>query len=283
MVLDLMLDLSVCNPTATQWFTLRSWFASILNSPGLMVLLLAATLFYLLGPIRGRYRRLRLIAWSSLLPLLLYCALLLPGVSSLAQAGLTIWLPPDRGQTADAIVILGRGPKLQISRAEEAAQLWQAGRAPQIFISGRGDVKGITRQLKAQGVAVSNLAAENCSRTTEENAEITAAVLHPQVRTIILVTDPTHMLRALLTFRSFGFKVVPHLSDVAHQPLGYHFPGKMVREYVGLIAYGIKGRYFPRETSALSPPPPLWPGAVTLAAYESPSQHSQASDLAAND
>ncbi|MEM9162564.1 MAG: YdcF family protein, partial [Cyanobacteria bacterium P01_F01_bin.4] len=240
-----------------QWFAIRAGLTALLNNPGLMVIMLGVLCFSLWQVIQRKYRwrGRRMVRWVSLLPLLLYFSLLLPVGQALAEKGLTVWLPMDKGQTADAIVILGRGSDLQKSRIQEATQLWEAGRAPQIFVSGRGDAPQISRRLKARGVKATALASEDCSRTTEENAEFTAKLLNPQVRTIILVTDPPHMLRSLLTFRSFGFRVIPHLSDVAHQPTDRNFAIRVVREYAGLIAYGIKGRYFPRETATEGPTP----------------------------
>ncbi|MEM9908170.1 MAG: YdcF family protein [Cyanobacteria bacterium P01_D01_bin.44] len=234
-----------------QWFAIREGFTAALSSPGLMVALLGLLSFSLWQVIQRKYRwrGRRIVRWVSLLPLLLYFSLLLPVGQIVAEKGLTVWLPPDKGQTADAIVVLGRGPDLQKSRIQEATQLWKAGRAPQIFVSGRGDAPKISRQLRAKGIKASALASEDCSRTTEENAEFTAKLLSPEVRSIILVTDPPHMLRSLLTFRSFGFRVIPHLSDVAYQSSDRNFAIRVVREYAGLIAYGLKGRYFPRETA----------------------------------
>jgi hypothetical protein len=55
------------------------------------------------------------------------------------------------------------------------------------------------------------------------------------------------MLRSLLTFRSLGFTVIPHLS-----PLPPDLPqGKkavmVFYEYMGLVSYGLRGRYFPQS------------------------------------
>ncbi|MEO1402677.1 MAG: YdcF family protein [Cyanobacteria bacterium J06635_1] len=247
----MVLDPGLCSRPPMQWFAIREWFTTLLNNPGLMLALLGLLAFSLWQVIQRQYRwrGRRMVRWVSLLPLLLYFSLLLPVGQAVAEKGLTVWLPMDKGQTADAIVVLGRGPDLQKSRIQEATQLWKTGRAPQIFVSGRGDAPKIAHQLRARGVKASALASEDCSRTTEENAEFTAALLSSQVRTIILVTDPTHMLRSLLTFRSFGFRVIPHLSDMAYQPTDKSFPILVIREYAGLIAYGIKGRYFPRDTA----------------------------------
>lgn len=162
-------------------------------------------------------------------------------------------LPPDLGQTTDAIVVLGRGSELRPQRVETALELWQGDRAPRIFASGRGDGAEITTDLTELGVPADVVADESCSRTTEENAEYTAALLFPQgVRRIILVTDPPHLMRSFLTFRSFGFDVVPHASPLPGR-MGAPSQRRLVmRESFGLLTYGLLGRYFPRSDSRVA-------------------------------
>lgn len=157
-------------------------------------------------------------------------------------------LPPDLGQPTDAIVVLGRGGELRPQRVETALDLWRGDRAPRIFASGRGDGAEIMAELRKLGVPAEVVDQESCSRTTEENAQLTAALLFPQgVRRIILVTDPPHLMRSFLTFRSFGFEVVPHSSPLPNR-MGYPSQRRLVmRESFGLLTYGLLGRYFPRS------------------------------------
>lgn len=190
------------------------------------------------------------LVWLSylclILPLATYAFLLSPVGISIVEKGLTIWIPADKGQSADAIVVLGRGPMRRSSRVEHACKLWQAERAPLIFVSGRKDAPIISQSLKNCGVPVDKIMSENRSRTTEENAQFTVSDLYPKsVRSIILVTDSGHMLRAWLTFKSLGIEVFPSSSG------GYEgtSPAALVvytRDYVGLIAYAMRGRYWPR-------------------------------------
>jgi uncharacterized SAM-binding protein YcdF (DUF218 family) len=81
--------------------------------------------------------------------------------------------------------------------------------------------------------------------TTEGNAKFTAQVLIPKgVRRILLVTDPPHMLRSLLTFRSQGFQAIPFASPLPPE-LTYREKASIVfREYGGLISYVVWGRFF---------------------------------------
>lgn len=157
-------------------------------------------------------------------------------------------LPQDTGQTADAIVILGRGPELRQDRIQAAAELWQMQRAPIVFVSGTGDAIPIAQALAEAGLPGREIEGEPCSRTTDENAKFTAALLKPQnVQRILLVTDWPHMLRSVLTFRSFGFTVIPHPTDF---PSTYQLRKRsflILREYVGLASYRFLGRFEPRS------------------------------------
>jgi uncharacterized SAM-binding protein YcdF (DUF218 family) len=166
-----------------------------------------------------------------------------PGVALAAQT-LTSFVPTDSGQRADAIVILGRGSKLAEARITAATALWQAQRAPQVFVSGVWEAKPIVAELAERGIPVSALGGEGCSLTTEENARFTAEILLPQgLKRIVLVTDAPHMLRSLLTFRSLGFEVFPHAVALPSE-LGHREEALVwLREYAGLISYGLKGRF----------------------------------------
>lgn len=184
--------------------------------------------------------------------LLIYFIAVLPPAIAVASQGLVAFLPADSGETTDAVVVLGRGEDLRDSRVEVAAKLWQAGRAPLIFASGREDGPRITQMLAVKGIPNQALDNEDRSRTTDENARFTAAVLQPQgITRILLVTDPPHMLRSLLTFRSLGFTVVPHASplppDLPHSEEAL----RVFSEYLGLVSYGLRGRFFPRQSPAM--------------------------------
>ncbi|MGG6295552.1 YdcF family protein [Leptolyngbya sp. AN02str] len=234
------------------WWTTRGmdWADRAMNSP-LMYSVGAALVMLVL--LRRSLRRNRRVAMLLLIGgfsiVLLRSPLFVPiGNQLMVQA-----LPPDRGQSVDAIVVLGRGLELRPQRVAAALALWQNQRAPRIFASGRGDGAEITAALQQQGIPANALAEESCSRTTEENAEFTAAVLKPKgVQSILLVTDPTHIMRSFLTFRSFGFQVVPYVSAVPeHMSVNYQ-RRMVVRETLSLVGYGLLGRYFPRGDRMLA-------------------------------
>lgn len=171
-----------------------------------------------------------------------------PVAIALGQKVLTQFVPVDRGEPADAIVILGRGSSMRRDRSDIAADLWRQGRAPFIFVSGIYDAPAMVDYLKSEGLPADAVGGEPCSRTTEENAQYTASILEPMgIRRIILITDPPHMLRSRLTFQSLGFEVIPHYSPLP-RTLGARTASLLVfREYAGLAAYGVLGRFNPRE------------------------------------
>ncbi|MCA1991006.1 MAG: YdcF family protein [Coleofasciculus sp. S288] len=217
--------------------------------------LLLVILFWLFRSSRSKlqFRKLRTIAAISLL---IYLIATSPITAALALQGLVYFLPADSGETVDAIVIVGRGPALRESRIEVAAQLMQAHRAPLIFASGMNDAALIVDRLKAKADPTQKLAGESCSQSTQENAQYTAALLYPKdVRQILLITDPPHMLRSLFSFRSFGFTVIPHTSPLPPYLTGAALSHSVWREYVGLVGYKFRGHFQKRPESELKHPP----------------------------
>jgi uncharacterized SAM-binding protein YcdF (DUF218 family) len=251
----LAFDPSLCTDTTvtSAWASLSARFFSRLIRanifvPGIVILVILP--FFL--------RRLKWARWVSLALLVGFVLIKTTGFVEFGDRTLTHFLPADTGEPAEAIVVLGRGGDLNKSRVDAAYELWQRDRAPLIFASGYGDSHSIVKQLSQRGVPSTALDHDSCSRTTEENAEKTAAILRPRgIQKIILVTDSPHMMRSLLTFRSFGFNVIPHTTEIPAS-LGISKRRFMVlREWAGLIGYGIRGRYFPREewqTAAVSFP-----------------------------
>jgi uncharacterized SAM-binding protein YcdF (DUF218 family) len=159
---------------------------------------------------------------------------------AVADKGLVVFVPSDSGAKADAIVVLGRGTEFAKPRNEIVTQLWQAKRAPVIFVSGTYDAPMMIQWLQEKGIPQRSLDGENCSLTTAENALFTAAILQPRgIRRILLVTDSPHMWRSLLDLRDQGFTVIPHVSPL---PSNMAFMDKAFltfREYLFLIASSV--------------------------------------------
>ena len=96
-------------------------------------------------------------------------------------------------------------------RIDIAAQLYLAGRAPKVLLSGgalEGDVseaRGMAHAIRQQGVPETALILENSSRTTYENAAMTEDQLKARgIGKILLVTSALHMPRAMAAFAKQG-------------------------------------------------------------------------------
>lgn len=258
MYLGTILDVCLNHISVSRWVQLTgSIFYWITRSPlgSLMIggalilsfLILSGLLMrglILLG--RGRSIK-RLWLWGFPLSFLVSISPLIIGEPLLTQ-----FLPAYQGQNADAVVVLGRGRFLQASRVMTAADLVAANRAPQVFISGYGDAPIIASLLERQGIEPDKISGENCSRTTEQNAQYTAQQLIPKgVRSIILVSDPPHLLRSQLVFRSLGFRVIPYPSPIPGTTDLRYRRLLAMRESLGLVTYGLMGRYWPRTIASV--------------------------------
>ncbi len=244
-----MLDSALCSRPPDQWLALKLMLSTWIMTPSLVVLTLAALI--ILPWMIPRLRWKRQLSGLGTVLFLIYFSAQFPLTIAVATKGLVEFLPKDSGVTVDAIVVLGRGEYFRNSRVEVAEELWRAHRAPLIFASGAGDGSQIIQLLRAQGIPNQVLNDESCSRTTEENAKFTAIELKPQgVKRVVLVTDPPHMLRSLLTFRSFGFTVIPHTSPLPPKLAPVKESLILFYEYMGLLSYGLKGRFFPQGFAA---------------------------------
>ncbi len=137
-------------------------------------------------------------------------------------------LPTD-APTADAIVVLGGNTAnaranwfepldrtTATTRVDTAAELYLARRAPKVLLSGgalEGDVseaRGMAAAIRQLGVPESALILENASRSTYENAFLSAEQLRQHgIHSILLVTSAVHMPRAMAVFKTQGIKVMP--------------------------------------------------------------------------
>lgn len=176
--------------------------------------------------------------------------------TSAADWLVTPLLMPDNATVADAIVAVGAGvvgtcePNLNaVRRVLLGARLVRDGRAPFVLFTGGSDqrtcpVASSMAALAAEiGIPESRIRVERASRSTHENAEFSAPMLHGWgVHRVILVTDRLHMRRAAGVFERLGFDVqraaVPiyegHEDNVSMLSAG-------VREYAALAQYWARG------------------------------------------
>jgi uncharacterized SAM-binding protein YcdF (DUF218 family) len=125
----------------------------------------------------------------------------------------------DRSQDADVIIVLGAGlrrnnepaPAL-LRRSLHGAALYHAGKAPVIICAGgispsrtRSEADVCREILEAEGVPRAAIWLETRSRSTEENALFTQAIMQTHGwQTAVVVSDNYHLLRAQWLFSSLG-------------------------------------------------------------------------------
>ena len=173
-------------------------------------------------------------------------------------------------QRADAIVVLGSGRErgdpawgadqptgIGLERQRYAARLAKASGLPVLT---SGGLHYGTPPSEARLMADSMLDdfgvtvrwQEGLSRTTWENAQMSASMLLPQgIKRVVLVTQAAHMPRAVWSFQKAGFEVVPapvgFLGGDNARPLGGWMPefksiwqsGQLMNEAVGQVGYSL--------------------------------------------
>lgn len=199
---------------------------------------------------RPRYRR--RMATAGLTLLAAYWFVVSPLFSVPATQLLVHLVPTDTGETADAVVVLARESAIQGGRYETAVDMLDSGRAYQLLVMGRVQGDQVLRQLEQRHLSPDRLSSAVCVRTTYNEAHSASAILGSRGATkIILITDPPHMLRAWLTFKSLGFVVIPHLEPIPDWLPHHERSFLAIREYLGLISYAALGRFERHPTSAL--------------------------------
>lgn len=166
--------------------------------------------------------------------------------------GLAAWLFPrqiltlDSGPVkADALVVLGGGGQLSVSRPERASQLFKAGEAQLIICSGLGDTSTRKEHLTDSGIPAADILLEPKSRTTRENALFTIALLRSRhLHSVIIVTSWYHSRRALACFEHYApdikFYSRPTYVGYAKAEWSSKGVGKFIRaEYVKLLGYWV--------------------------------------------
>lgn len=273
-----MIDPLLCRETVeSSWVPIKHTLSRWATQPalGLSILLAFTSLPWVLRAHRWK----RSVTRVGVMLTVAYLLMFSPAIAQIGNRFLMLGISQDLGQPVEAIVVLGRGAGLQPSRVDVVAKLWQQQRAPMIFASGRIDAPAMVQALQTKGVPRKALASEPCSSTTEENAKFTAALLRPRgVQRILLVTDPPHMLRSQLTFQSYGFEVTPHPSPLPGSPEALSYRRLVMREWIGLIAYGLMGRYFARSASPDVPwaSSPFEPRALKASALKAPTLSASA-------
>ena len=160
--------------------------------------------------------------------LLLFALILVVVAFGFASRLLCIDSGPVR---ADALVVLGGD---SAHRPQQAAELFRAGAARMVLVSGGGDCRDVQRILVQRGVPESAIVLECDSGSTQENAEFSADILRKRsVKRAIIVTSWFHSRRALKTFQ----EVAPELQFYSRpEYFGAELSGlksKKMRSWVG--------------------------------------------------
>jgi uncharacterized SAM-binding protein YcdF (DUF218 family) len=162
-----------------------------------------------------------------------------------ARLVLTVSAPPS---PADVILVLGgETPR----RSAKAADLFKAGLAPRIVVSGGGDATIIRRYLIQEGVPADRITIEDRSTTTWENALFVAPLLRSHnARRVLLVTSWFHTRRATGTFRRAAgdlrfSPVAAEYSWAAYNSPWWEQTKDVAREYAKLAAYAVRYRVSP--------------------------------------
>ena len=187
------------------------------------------------------------------------------------------YLEPGACPRADAIVVLGGGVTYPPAPARKSIEvgdgfdrllhgmrLLRAERAPLLVLSGRGMPLAVelemTEAARMRSLALEYkvdpalLLLEERSRNTYENALYTRELQQQRgLERILLVTSALHMRRAAAAFRTQGLKVIPAPTDIRvgrgrfslaeflPTPGGLLYSTMAMEEYIGMLAYRLKG------------------------------------------
>jgi uncharacterized SAM-binding protein YcdF (DUF218 family) len=191
-------------------------------------------------------------------------------------------LPPNPVPTADAILILSGGvrdrrpprPTIEVNEAGDrvlyGGELFQQGRAPQVFVTGNiatgsiatgPEAADMAELLERLSVPRAAIVLETKAQNTHEHAiHLCPMFAERQVRRVLLVTSAIHMPRSLGAFRRGcpGVDYIPAPTDFrATQPLTapwyralaviipttHSLVGfsDVTHEYIGMLYYRLRG------------------------------------------
>lgn len=158
--------------------------------------------------------------------------------------------------SADAALVLGAAvlgdepSPVLIERLRHAQQLFESGRVRSIVVTGgRSPEDDLTEAeasrnwLVAQGVPASAIVLEEASRTTIENLLLAKPVLaEHQLGSVLIVSDPLHMRRAMMIADRLGVVASPSPTQTSrYQSWGATLPF-LAREVWFMAQYLVTGR-----------------------------------------
>ena len=167
--------------------------------------------------------------------------------SAINLASIVIVGSRDNGSNADAIVVMGAAqydgrPSPQLAaRLDHAIFLWNNKRAPTIAVTGgkmEGDrfteAEASRNYLVEAGIPNDVIVEENQGTATWDSIEAISRLLSQVgAQSVIVVTDPYHEQRSLLSFRQLGFEAIA--SATGTSPLaGRTLIERTLREALGI-------------------------------------------------
>jgi uncharacterized SAM-binding protein YcdF (DUF218 family) len=172
-----------------------------------------------------------------------YAAVIIIALWLLALGAVIAWGSRDRAQASDAIVVLGaaqywgRPSPVLRARLDHAMGLWRRGLAPRLVLTGGVGVGDTTSEaavsrkyVVSAGIPDSAILLETSGRTTRESLRSVARMLESRdIKRVILVSDPFHMLRLDILARRFG--LVPYTSPTRTSPISANM-GETWRYYI---------------------------------------------------
>jgi uncharacterized SAM-binding protein YcdF (DUF218 family) len=175
----------------------------------------------------------------------------------------------DERRPADAIVVLGaaqfngRPSDVFQARLEHAVDLWKAGLAPYLVVTGGKVPDDLTTEAAvarawaiARGVPAEAILAEDRGRTTLESLEAVALLFRENdLRSGVFVSDETHMLRVLRMASDLGMVAwgSPTRTSPSDRDEGRR-RRSMLHELAGLAAYYVGGARLVGDSATLSSP-----------------------------
>ena len=184
--------------------------------------------------------------------------------------------PPEMPAEINTIVMLGGATSGRVSTARGIAELSEAGDrlaetlrlaeyypearivlsggAGLLVADGEPEAETAARFFTELGIAPERLVLESASRNTDENAELTKAMLGDDPGVVALVTSAFHMPRSVGLFRKVGVEVVPWPTDyrsagnegvgldIVNPILNLTTTGVAMKEWIGLAVYHWTGR-----------------------------------------
>jgi uncharacterized SAM-binding protein YcdF (DUF218 family) len=136
----------------------------------------------------------------------------------LSLVGVYVWGHRDTARPVAAIVVMGaaqyagRPSPVFRARIDHGIDLWRRGLAPRlIFTGGPGDRDTTSEAAVGERYAIDHgvtpraIMIENAGRSTAESLQHVAALMDAEPsRTVVLVSDPFHMLRLTILARRYG-------------------------------------------------------------------------------